>query len=141
MIIRKLKLWWQSLRYYIVADPADNSITLSKRLFLHIKNNAQEGDAARVFVFKVSGSNIFGFIVNPDIEQPTQLCDIQYNDRYRCIGFETLNPSVGRIFYEYGLPVARRVKLSASVEHLPDGKTYYKIDRPNAEHTRRYSQG
>lgn len=31
-------------------DPADNSITLSKRLFLHIKNNARKSDAARVFV-------------------------------------------------------------------------------------------
>lgn len=50
MIIQKLKTWWQSLNYYVIADPADNSITLSKRLFLHIKKKAKESDAAKVFV-------------------------------------------------------------------------------------------
>ena len=103
MIISKLKLWWQSLLYYVIADPTDNSITLSKRLFLHIKNNARKSDAARVFVFRISGNDTFGFSINPDIKQPTQMCDIQYNDKYKCIGFETLCPSVGRILYEYGL--------------------------------------
>ena len=94
MIISKLKLWWQSLLYYVIADPTDNSITLSKRLFLHIKNNARKSDAARVFVFRISGNDTFGFSINPDIKQPTQMCDIQYNDKYKCIGFETLCPSV-----------------------------------------------
>ena len=56
MIISKLKLWWQSLLYYVIADPADNSITLSKRLFLHIKNNARKSDAARVFVRQSAAS-------------------------------------------------------------------------------------
>ena len=64
MIISKLKLWWQSLLYYVIADPADNSITLSKRLFLQIKNNARKSDAARVFVFHISGDDTFGFIIN-----------------------------------------------------------------------------
>ncbi len=134
MIISKLKLWWQSLLYYVIADPADNSITLSKRLFLHIKNNARKSDAARIFVFRISGDDTFGFIINPVIEQATQMCDIQYNDKYKCIGFETLCPSVGRILYEYGLSDNCRVKLSVSVQKTPQGKTYYKFDKPNAKY-------
>lgn len=141
MTIKKLKLWWQSFLYYVIVDPADNSVTLSKRLFLHIKNNAQESDnTACVFVFRISGNDTFGFTVNPDIEQPTQLCDIQYNDKYRCIGFETLCPSVGRILYEYGLPDNSRVKLSVSVCKTPQGKTYYKFDKPNAKYIRKHSK-
>ena len=134
MIFKRIKTWWQSFRYYIVADPADNSVTLSKALFTHIKNNAREGDEARVFVFRVG--NRYGFMANPSIEQPTQMCDIQYNDKYRCIGFETLCPSVGQIFYDYGLPATGRVKMSVSVQRTPQGKYYYQIERPHAKHLR-----
>lgn len=141
MIFKKVKKWWQSLRYYVIADPADNSVTLSKALFGHIKDNAHEGDEARVFVFKVTDSDSYGFMPNPCIEQPTQMCDIQYNDKYRCIGFETLCPSVGQILYSYGLNATQRVKLSVSVCRTGQGKVYYQFERPNAKHIRKYSQG
>lgn len=142
MIFKKVKKWWQSLRYYVIADPADNSVTLSKALFNHIKDNAHEGDEARVFVFKVEQS--YGFMTNPGIEQPTQMCDIQYNDKYQCIGFETLCPSVGHILYNYGLKATERVKLSVSICHTAQGKLYYQFDKPHytlryAKHIRKHS--
>ncbi len=136
MILSKLKQLWQSVRYYVIADPADNSITLSKHLFRHIKDNAAAGDAARAFVFRIPDADTFGFMINPKIEKPTQLCGIQYNGKYRCIGFVTLCPSVGRIFYSYGLPAAGRVKLSVSIRKT-NGKIYYQFDRPNAKHIRK----
>lgn len=139
MIFKKVKKWWQSLRYYVILDPADNSVTLSKALFNHIKDNAHEGDEARVFVFKVSGSENYGFMANPGIEQPTQMCDIQYNDKYRCIGFETLCPSVGRIFYDYGLNATKSVKISVSIHSTPQGKVYYQIEKPDAKHIRKFT--
>lgn len=141
MIFKRIKKWWQSLRYYAVLDPADNSVTLSKALFGHIMDNAQEGEEARVFVFRVTQTARYGFMVNPDIEQPTQMCDIQYNDKYRCIGFETLCPSVGQILYYYGLYATRRVKLSVSVRRTWQGKRYYQFEKPDAKHIRKYSQG
>jgi hypothetical protein len=141
MIFKKVKKWWQSLRYYVIADPADNSVTLSKALFNHIKDNAFEDDEARVFVFKVTDGDSYGFMSNPCIEQPTQMCDIQYNDKYRCIGFETLCPSVGHIFYDYGLNATQRVKLSVSVCRTGQGKIYYQFEKPNAKHIRKYSKG
>lgn len=139
MIFKKVKKWWQSLRYYVIADPADNSVTLSKALFNHIKDNAHEGDEARVFVFKVEHS--YGFMTNPGIEQPTQMCDIQYNGKYRCIGFETLCPSVGQILYSYGLNATQRVKLSVSVCCTTQGKLYYQFDTPHEKHIRKYTKG
>ena len=126
----KMKKWWQSLRHYVIADPADNSVTLSKALFLRIRNNAGEGEAARVFVFRITEDGSFGFAVNPKMEHPTQWCAIQYNGKYRCIGFETLCPSVGRILYDYGLPADTRVKLSVSVQRAA-GMTYYRIEKPH----------
>lgn len=141
MIFNKITKWWQSLRCYVIADPADNSMTLSKALFNHIKDNAFEGDEARVFVFKVTDSGCFGFMTNPSIEQPTQMCDIQYNGKYRCIGFETLCPSVGQILYTYRLNASQRVKLSVSVCRTGQGKVYYQIERPHAKHIRKYTKG
>lgn len=137
MKFNKIKKWWQSLRYYVIADPADNSVTLSKALFNHIKNNAREGDEARVFVFRVGER--YGFMANPGIEQPTQMCDIQYNDKYRCIGFETLCPSVGQILYDYRFYATQRVKLSVSVRQTWQGKTYYQIEKPYGKYLRKYA--
>lgn len=128
MIFTKLIRKWRSLRYYVIADPADNSVTLSKHLFTHMRKSS--GDNVSVFVFRIPQGGTFGFMLSPEISEPTQLCQIQYNGKYRCIGFETLCPSVGRIFFEYGLPALRPVKLSVSVRQTPQGKTYYQFDLP-----------
>ena len=135
-MIKKIIQWWRSLRYYVIADPADNSITLSKRLFHHIKNNAAEGDAPVVFVFRIPEDGTFGFMLNPGIEQPTQMCEIQYNGKHKCVGFESLCPYVGRIFYDYGLGDDKTVILSVSVRKI-NGKIYYQFDSPDAKHIRK----
>lgn len=130
MILTKLKQWWQSRKYYVVADPNDNSITLSKALLRHLQSSAHEGEAARVFVFRLTHNGTYAFMANPPIEQPTQMCDIQYNEQYKCVGFETLCPSVGKIFYDYGISAEKPCKLSVSI-HESLGKYYYQFNRPN----------
>lgn len=129
-ILKKIQNWYWSLRYYVIVDPVDNSVTLSKKLFSHIRKHTDAAEKAVVFVFRVSDSGLFAFMVNPNIEKSTQLCDIQYNDKYRCIGFETLNPSVGRILYDYNLPAESKYKLSVSVKET-NNKLYYQIDKPS----------
>lgn len=133
MMYNKIIRWVRSLRFYVIADPADNSVTLSRRLFSHMRKGAAGDDVPRVFVFRIPERDTFGFMLNPALDKPTQLCDIQYNDRYRCIGFETLCPSVGLMFHEYGLPAEGKAKLSVSVCQTPQGKVYYQLDRPHAK--------
>ena len=134
MIINKIKTWWRSLTFYVIVDPHDNSVTISKHLFRHIKKH---NNATNIFVFRLSTKE-YGFIVNPDIQQATQYCEIQYNEKYKCIGFETLCPSVGLICYDYDLPIDKPLRLSVVVEKLSD-KTYYKMIKPNAKHIRKYT--
>nr|DAV37252.1 MAG TPA: hypothetical protein [Caudoviricetes sp.] len=138
-MIKKIIHWWQSLQFYVIADPDDNSVTLSRRLFQHLKNNAGKDDEPKVFVFRIKDNDSFGFMLNPEIEQPTQLCDIQYNDKYHCVGFETLCPSVGRIFYEYGLP-NHKVKISVSIRTTANGKVYYQLEKPHGKYIRKYEK-
>ena len=142
MIIKKLKTWWQSRNYYVIADGNDNSITLSKRLFLHIKGKAKKGDAAQSVCFSELPDKILSASPSiPNIGQPTQLCDIQYNDKYKCIGFESLCPSVGLMLYEHGLPGDSIVKLSVSIHHTSKGLIYYQIEKPNGKYIRKYKKG
>lgn len=131
MILKKLKQWWLSRQLYVIADPADNSITLSAGLYVHIRDNAPRYYAPPVFVFKIPHHNAFGFMVDPGIGDNTQLCQIQYNAKFRCVGFETLCPSVGRILYDYGLLATRPIRLRVSVCRTPQGKIYYRFNPPS----------
>lgn len=85
---------------------------------------------AKVFVFRVPDWQTFGFMVNPDLNQETQLADIQYNDKYKSIGFESLCPTVNMIFSEYRLPLDAKAKLTVSTRQTADGKMFYNIERP-----------
>ena len=113
---------------YIIADPRDNSITLSRRLVRRM--GVMKAEQAKVFVFKTNDKyQRYAFALNPQLTEPTQLCDIQYNTKHRCIGFETLCPTVNKIFYDYRLPLAKAVKLSVrsrTLRHI----TYYVIIPP-----------
>lgn len=138
-IFKKMVLWWQSLRLYVLADPSDNSMTLSRKLFGHIRENADGEGVAKVLVFSVSEDG-YAFIVNPKIDQKTQMCDIQYNSKHKCIGFETLCPTVGRIFYDYGLPSDRLIRLSVCVNRTVNNEIYYQIQKPNGKHLGKYQK-
>lgn len=140
-IIKKLIRWLNSFRYYVIADPLDNSVTLSRQLFQHIKDNAKAANDTSLFVFYIPSSDTYGFMQDHGISQPTQLCDIQYNDKHKCIGFESLCPSVGAILYHYGLPADHRVKLSVSIHTSALSKIYYQFEKPDAKYIRKYQKG
>lgn len=144
-MIRKLQIWlakrWRWYRHrslFVILDPADNSVTLSRALFNHM--DVMSLDVAKVYVFSVSAGsasgNVYAFTLNPDIDQPTQLADIQYNSKHRSIGFESLCPTVNRIFYDYGLSPLSKVRLSVDVcsvcgDSIATPILYYKILRPH----------
>jgi hypothetical protein len=123
-----LRALWKSRGFAVELDPRDNSVTLSEPLFNHMKASAKPDEKAQVFVFKVkvNGLESFGFVLgSPDKEAPTQLCDIQYNERYGTVGFESLCPTVQRICYELALPVTFSTRLSVGVCRCGDGREYY----------------
>ena len=143
-MIRKFKIWllkrWRWYRHrslFVILDPADNSVTLSRALFNHM--DVMSLDVAKVYVFSVSAGyasgNVYAFTLNPDIDQPTCLADIQYNSKHHSIGFESLCPTVNRIFYDYGLSPHRKAKLSVDIATVPAaspaGIIIYKILRPH----------
>ena len=126
-MFKKILHWFKYRRFYVIADASDNSITFSKKLFQHM--NVMEQDKAQVFAFFIPLTKEFGFIINPDFDQETQLAEIQYNSKFKSIGFECLNPSVNRMFYDYHLPHNIKAKLSVEPRTIGD-KNYYVILKP-----------
>lgn len=126
-LFKKILDWFRRRHMYVIADGSDNSITLSRALFHHM--GGMELTEAKVFAFYVPDDNTYGFILNPQFDQETQLADIQYNEKYRTIGFPMLNPSVARMFYDYHMPALIRAKLNVKAKTAGD-ITYYEICPP-----------
>lgn len=97
---------------FAILDAADNSVTFSKKLCK--KLDVFNLDNARIITFKLAGSELYAFSVNPVLDEDTALSEIQYNSKHRCIGYEALCPTVNRIFYDYGIPAGTICKLSVT---------------------------
>lgn len=114
---------------FIVADPADNSITFSQGLSDRMDIFGK--DMTKVMCFHIPESGCYAFIPNPELDRETQLADIAYNSRYRCVGFECLVPTVNRILYDYGIPIDRPCRLTVRTRKTANGNIeYYEICRP-----------
>ena len=119
---------------YVIADPADNSITFSRGLYKRLR--ILETGRGKVMVFRLKDDGRYCFTLDiPEEAKDTQLAEVMYNSRYRCVGFESLVPTVNRIFYYYFLPAGAQCKLSA-VEVVTKTMTYYIICPPYGKHSR-----
>ena len=130
--------WFRQLRWYVIADPNDNSITFSKGLYKALKLLSYEVKPC-AFVFTLSDTKEYAFCINPDLPEGLPMGEIQFNPKYKTIGFESLVPTVQSVFFDYGLPADRACKLSVSKgTQIVEGKEliYYKIERPYVQHPR-----
>lgn len=110
---------------YVDLDPADTSITLSKKLFAEMGVMKQE--QAKVIVFFLANSingSIYAFELNPPLPKgsETPTAEIMFNTKHHCAGFESLVPTVARILYDYNLP-NKPIRLRVMPKELPDGRT------------------
>lgn len=125
---------WQFLRklyyrnVYVIADCKDNSMTVSKRLYRMMKR--QFTDKAKVFVFQVAGSADYGFMINPEGVDAQVTSEVMYNDKYKCVGFECLYPTVNMIAYQFDLPAQSATKLSVFPDKTDTGQKFFRICRP-----------
>ncbi len=135
---KKLITWWRNRHNFVIMDARDNSVTFSHCLFRHIKRVHGEADIqTKVFVFYTPATKCYGFAVNVPFDQPTQLADIQYNSKHKCIGFESLNPTVAKMLYDYGVArFMKPCKLTVTTQVTPQGRVYFQIERPHEKFTR-----
>lgn len=115
---------------YVILDPSDDSVTLSKRLYRHMDKSCG-GRLDTVYAFSISEE--YAFCCNPiengwlqkDCKAP--ISPVQYNAKHKCIGFHAECPTVNRIMYDYALPLC---KVKMSVRPGKQGNIrYYRLCR------------
>ena len=115
-------------RMFVVAEATDNSITFSSALCRDVMKHNPSKAKVFTFTFKENGIPYYAFTIDPDIKEETQFSEIQYNSKYRCVGYECLIPSVTRIFNEYGINDNKK-KLVVTSRYVCKMKIYI-IRRP-----------
>lgn len=135
MTIKKITRAIKGLRYrssYVVLDGRVSSVTLSKGLYKHIMGKERTDMYLHVFLAKDSKQYCFAF--REDFEQlkttKTVFAELQYNSKYKKIGFHTERPTVSGILSEYGLPIDKMVRLTVIPRKTGNSETFYEIQRP-----------
>lgn len=129
-IIKCIKKWWMlDARMYVILDINDSSISFSKKLHKDIEESFlnNEGAKGKVFAFYEPTSRRYGFTIDAEGMDNTQLADIQYNLKHVCVGFESLNPTVARILYAYRIN-EEKVKLNVT-KRIAGNISYYRIEK------------
>lgn len=129
-LLRWIKRWWMlDAKMYVVLDMNDSSVSFSKKLHKDIEESYLKmgGAKGKVFAFYEPDSKRYGFAVDVEGLADTQLADIQYNSKHGCVGFESLNPTVARILYDYGIS-EEKVKLNVT-KRIAGDICYYRIEK------------
>lgn len=123
---------WKAMKDYVVADPSDNCLTLSKHLYESMR--LLDYDDIRVLTFRTPDGG-YGFCINPEQYRDVRTEDsvfvpMMFDTKGKTVGFESRCPTLNRVFYDWGLPIDRPVKLSVETVETKSGQTVYMIKRP-----------
>lgn len=118
---------------FVVLDGRANSVTLSKCIYDHIMQKERTDNS--IFVFRLSDRGTYGFCMREDWEElrkaNTAFAQLQFNQKYKKVGFRSDLPSITAILDEYNLPLDRMVRLTCIPRKSAKGEPYYEIMRPN----------
>lgn len=118
---------------FVVLDGRANSVTLSKGIYDHIMQKERTDNS--IFVFRLSDRGTYGFCMREDWEElckaNTTFAQLQFNQKYKKVGFRSDYPSITAILDEYNLPLNRMVRLTCIPRKSAKGEHYYEIMRPN----------
>lgn len=118
---------------FVVLDGRANSVTLSKGIYDHIMQKERTDNS--IFVFSLSDRGTYGFCMREDWEElrkaNTSFAQLQFNQKYKKVGFRSDFPSITAILDDYDLPLDRMVRLTCIPRKSAKGEPYYEIMRPN----------
>lgn len=133
-MFHKLTNFWRNIRFancFIIADPRDNSISFSRALFRNISKNYKDTSNAKAIIVNLGLPQSFGIVINPAVSSNVAVADIQYNNKFRTIGFESLSPSVNALLYHLGIiDISTPVRLSVIPASCGRSQLFYKIISP-----------
>ena len=118
---------------FVVLDGRANSVTLSKGIYDHIMQKERTDNS--IFVFRLSDRGTYGFCMREDLEElrkaNTAFAQLQFNQKYKKVGFRSEYPSITAILDDYDRHLDRMVRLTCIPRKSTKGEPYYEIMRPN----------
>lgn len=118
---------------FVVLDGRANSVTLSKGIYDHIMQKERTDNS--IFVFRLSDRGTYGFCMREDWEElrkaNTAFAQLQFNQKYKKVGFRSEYPSITAILDDYDLTLDLIVRLTCIPRKSAKGEPYYEIMRPN----------
>ena len=132
-IVAKIKIafyrWVDAHTYRVLIDGNDNSVSLSKGMVKAVGIYDKDIEGALIVRLCDTGEYAIVFKVkdDPKYSDIPRVSNIQYNCKYKSIGFESLTPMVNRILNDYGLPILS--KQSFAVKHIKNKIDYWVICR------------
>ena len=131
LIVKVLEFKYRN--YFVILDGRANSVTLSKGVYRRIMQKERTDNS--VFVFRLSDRSTYGFCMREDWEElrkaNTAFAQLQFNQKYKKVGFRSEYPSITAILDDYNLPLNRMVRLTCIPRKSQKGESYYEIMRPN----------
>ena len=132
-IVAKIKIafyrWVDAHTCRVLIDGNDNSVSRSKGMVNAVGVYDKDIEGALIVRLCDTGEYAIVFKVkdDPKYSDIPRVSNIQYNCKYKSIGFESLTPMVTRILNDYGLPILS--KQSFAVKHVKNKIDYWVICR------------
>ena len=102
--------WMDEHTCRVLIDGSDNSVSMSKGLIKAAGIFDKDIEGALIVRLVSTGEYAIVFKQNGDERIPMANV-IQYNSKYKSIGFESLTPTVNRILNDYNLPLMSKQTL------------------------------
>ena len=128
-IKRILGRWMDEHTCRVLIDGSDNSVSMSKGLIRAAGIFDKDIEGALIVRLVSTGEYAIVFKQQGDarLGEMKMVNSIQYNSKYKSIGFESLTPTVNRILNDYHLPLMSKQKLW--VKHKKANIDYWVICR------------
>lgn len=119
-ILAKAKMahyrWVDEHTCSVLIDGSDNSVSMSKGMIKAV--GIYDKDIEGALIVKTTDEQ-YGIVFKekdrPEHSELSNVANIQYNSKYKSIGFETLTPMANRILDDYGLPIMSKQKFSVKL--------------------------
>lgn len=108
--------WMDEHTCRVLIDGSDNSVSMSKGLIRAA--GIFDKDIEGALIVKTTDGQyaiVFKEKDRPEHRELSNVANIQYNSKYKSIGFETLTPMANRILNDYGLPLMSKQKFSVKL--------------------------
>ena len=132
-MIDNIKKWLRiGGSWYVTMDTEKNFTTFSRSLCKHLIS--RYGTVKNIVTFSFNHGKNYGFTLESNLEDKTQLGLIHYNPKLRSFGYESIIPTVSKIFNDYNISgKVTTCRFKVNIRKAHNGMVIYELERPEED--------